>query len=135
MNEQPKHAGGRPRKYDSPEQMQVAIEEYFTCDGEPTVTGLALALGFTSRNALYAYEGYTEEYFGILKIARLRVENRYEKSLARKGIHAAGPIFALKNMGWKDTQSVNIESLPPISITLDSDGPKPVQSDPEPKTI
>jgi hypothetical protein len=132
-DEKTKHAGGRPRKYESPEQMQAAIDEYFTTDTQPTVTGLAIALGFTSRNALYVYEGYSEEYFGTLKVARLRVEHEYEKALRVKGIHAAGPIFALKNLGWKDTQTVSVEQLPPITVTImrAEDGLKAIQPNDE----
>ena len=43
---------GRPRKYKTPEEMQVVIDQYFKeCEinkKPPTITGLALALGFTS---------------------------------------------------------------------------------------
>lgn len=115
-----KHPGGRPRKYQTVEEMEKAIDEYFlhgmrkkkvvvgppnnrrTEEIEvPTVTGLALWLGFTSRNALLAYEGYSEEFFGTLKKAKTFIEEHYEE-LMQTG-NPAGPIFALKNFGWRDS--------------------------------
>lgn len=131
--QQPPKPVGRPRKYATPEQMQAAIDEYFDTEEEPTVTGLALHLGFTTRDALYSYHGYGTEFSDIVKRARLRVECRYEKNLSHKGLHAAGSIFALKNMGWKDSQSVAIETLPPIQVMFNSDGPACVPHDAEPK--
>ena len=49
----PKHPGGRPRKYDTPEQMQVAIDAYFDEPKLHTVCGLALHLGFAQRKSLH----------------------------------------------------------------------------------
>lgn len=76
-----KKTTGRPPKYRSPEEMQKAIDKYFTdCSGEPyteeggtpktnkwgmiiyktspkslTITGLALAIGFNSRQSFFDY--------------------------------------------------------------------------------
>ncbi len=97
-----KHAGGRPRKYESAEQMQVAIDAYFEDTEKTTICGLALFLGFVSRNSLLSYEGYSEEFFGTIKTAKSRVEAYYEGHLVESG--AGGAIFALKNFGWKDKQ-------------------------------
>lgn len=103
-------AGGRPRKYDSPEQMQEAIDRYFeSCDEEEnpiTVTGLALALDFTSRKELINYENYSEEFYHTIKKAKLRIEQAYEKRLVKRG--NGGDIFALKNFDWTDKQDLNI---------------------------
>jgi hypothetical protein len=109
---------GRPRKYDSPEQMQQAIDKYFAETEKITVCGLALALGFTSRNALLAYEGYSDEYFGTIKTAKARIEEYYEQHLT--DAKAAGSIFALKNFGWRDERSMNIGGPDgePLEITV-----------------
>ena len=102
-----KHAGGRPRKYKTVEDMRVAIESYF--DETPfekiTITGLALHLGFTSRHDLINYQGYSEEFYHTIKTAKLFVENAYEQDLRSKG--GSGPIFALKNFDWKDKHEVD----------------------------
>ena len=82
----PKIKSGRPPKYTSKEQIEGLIENYFKeCEGipffdengkplvtdkgyiiyevqpkPPTVTGLALALGFTTRLSLLNYQGKEE---------------------------------------------------------------------------
>lgn len=107
---------GRPLKYETPEQLEQGIEDYFnSIVGEmhkgkwvrfpepATVTGLALFLGFSDRQSLYDYEK-REEFSCIIKRGRSRVECEYEKRLS--GQNAAGSIFALKNMGWKDKTEV-----------------------------
>lgn len=70
----------------------------------PTVTGLALYLGFTTRQALINYEG-KPEFVDAIKQSKLRVEAAYEQALFGK--NAAGPIFALKNFNWTDKQEID----------------------------
>jgi len=113
------HPGGRPRYYESPSEMQQAIESYFqeTPFDEITITGLALHLGFTSRQALIHYEGYSQEYFDTIKRAKLIVENVYERDLRDKG--GSGPIFALKNFDWSDKQE--IEHQGKMSVSFDAE--------------
>lgn len=118
-------SAGRPPFYESPEQMEEGINEYFTHikgeklqsvleDGtimeawarlpEPaTITGLALYLGFNDRQSLYDYQA-KDEFTCIVKKARTIIECEYEKRLA--GQSPTGAIFALKNMGWKDKTEV-----------------------------
>jgi len=95
---------GRPAKFDEPAALQEKVEEYFIWaknenNGIKTITGLALFLGFESRQSIYDYEK-DGEYSYIIKNARMRVEEGYEERL-HTGI-PTGAIFALKNMGWKD---------------------------------
>lgn len=90
-------------KYDAEENEYQ--EKVYTREPEPpTITGLALYLGFESRQSLYDYEKKGEFSYTI-KNARLRVENGYEKAL--HGRNATGAIFALKNFGWKDKTEVD----------------------------
>lgn len=91
---------GRPRIYESGDELQEAIDNYFSqpsCD--LTITGLALHLGFCDRQSLYDYEK-SEIFSCIIKTARMRVENAYERKLNSNA--CTGAIFALKNMGWRD---------------------------------
>ena len=90
---------GRPPIFETPEQLEKAIEAYFDAKPKVTITGLALHLGFCDRQSLYDYEE-KEQYSCIIKKARLRVECAYEENLATGT--PTGSIFALKNMGWKD---------------------------------
>ena len=80
----------------------------------PTITGLALHLGFCSRQSFYDYESRPEHSYTIKK-ARTFIEKHYEE-LLQVG-NTTGAIFALKNMGWLDKISnentnLNIDTTP-----------------------
>ena len=101
--------GGRPRIFDTPEDLDKKVFEYFEEASKEkwdlTITGLALYLGFCSREMLYEYQS-RDEFSFIIKKARLAIENGYEH-----GLHTfkyGGAVFALKNMGWKDQQDQNV---------------------------
>ena len=97
---------GRPAKYSTPEELEEKLDEYFTEDNKPyTITGVALHLGFESRQSFYDMEK-NQDFSYIIKRARLYVENGYEQLLQNTG--GSGAIFALKNMGWKDKQETEI---------------------------
>ena len=102
-------AGGRPLKWQTPEQLQKEIDKYFKdCElnNEPlTITGLALALD-TYRDVLMDYQN-KDEFSNTVKKAKLRIENAYEKRLIKNG--RSGDIFALKNFGWVDKQEISAE--------------------------
>ena len=110
--------GGRPPLFESAEALEALVIKYFTVcaqkDEKSTITGLALYLGFDSRQSLYDYEE-KEEFAYIIRRAKLAVENGYELS------GTTFDIFALKNMGWKDKteqeHTGNIEN--PITFILD----------------
>lgn len=64
-----------------------------------TFAGLALHLGFSSRQEMEDYE-LNGKYAGKIKRARLRVMADYEKKLHVTS--STGAIFALKSQGWND---------------------------------
>lgn len=124
-----KHPGGRPPKYKTVEEMQAKIDAYFTaCEGTPllddegkavtdkygglvivgahppTVTGLALALGFTGRQALLNYQG-RKQFMDTITRAKARCEAYAEERLFdRDG--ARGAQFSLEhNFRWKSDDS------------------------------
>ena len=109
--------GGRPAFFKSEEELEKRVIEYFESyvqrEGEeldpalghkPTVTGLALYLGFCDRNSLYDYRDKNDEFFRIVKKALTLVEMQYEQLLESKA--STGAIFALKNMGWRDSKDI-----------------------------
>ncbi len=115
-------AAGRPPMYKTPEEMQEVIDKYFNerqpvqigVDmkgvpifrmNPPTVTGLALRLGFSSRQSFYDYE-QKKEFTYTIKRARLYCENYIEEGLYRGDIPPSAGIFSLKNFGWSDKQEV-----------------------------
>ncbi len=119
MADEHKHPGGRPLRFTSPEDLQERIDLYFAErmneEGKFTrpvsITGLALALD-TSRETLMNYER-RDEFFDTIKRAKLRIENFYEEHLLVG--RATGPIFALKNFGWKDQTTVNVNNTTPTA--------------------
>jgi len=124
-----KNKGGRPPLFKTPESLQEMVVDYFdnlptrklTVGGvtldlpTPTITGLALHLGFESRQSFYDYENRENtEYSYIIKRARLFIEHEYEKCL--HGTSPTGAIFALKNFGWKDKQETELTGSLNVSI-------------------
>lgn len=115
---------GHPPKYATVEEMQAVIDQYFEdCKGEPiigddgmpildksgqpfiihqrppTVTGLALALGFTSRQALLNYQA-KKGFVDTVTRAKARIEAYAEERLFdRDG--QRGAEFSLRyNFRW-----------------------------------
>lgn len=133
MAEKTENNGGRPPLFTNPEELEAKISEYYVyIKGEyhfeeksyinkkgeeinkevivwdreaepPTITGLALFLGFCSRQSFYDYESRAEFSYAI-KRARMKIESEYEKNLYND--RPIGSIFALKNMGWKDKHEI-----------------------------
>lgn len=126
---------GRPPTYKTPEEMQEKIDAYFDrCAGEilrddngdlvcdkwghpvllnvrpPTVTGLALALGFTSRQALLNYQA-KPRFVDTITRAKSRCEEYAESRLYdRDGTR--GAIFSLTNnfKGWSNNPQPHEDS-------------------------
>lgn len=116
---------GRPAKYNSAEELQKAIDTYWEGTDRPTITGLALHLGFESRQSFYDYEK-SGEFSYIIKRARLNVESVYESNL-HSG-NAAGSIFALKNFGWTDKSTVEHSTPIPFKLIFDDPGDTPSET-------
>ncbi|MDD3231576.1 MAG: terminase small subunit [Oscillospiraceae bacterium] len=118
---------GCPPRYKTVEQMQTVIDAYFEeCKGKPlldakgepvlnkfgypvmldrkppTVTGLALALGFTSRQALLNYQA-KPMFVDTVTRAKSRCEDYAESRLYDKD-GSNGAQFSLRNnfKGWSD---------------------------------
>ena len=122
---------GKPPYYKNKKDMQEVIDAYFAdClerpilddDGKaitdkygkpifypakpPTITGLALALGFNSRQALLNYQAKPEFHDTITR-AKSRVEEYAEQMLYAPGA-ANGAKFNLSNNfeGWAEKQQI-----------------------------
>lgn len=135
---------GRPPMYKSAEEMQEIIDSYFEeCKGRPltddeggmirdkygipvfidvrppTITGLALALGFTSRQALLNYQA-KDEFVDTITRAKSRVECYAEERLYDKD-GANGAKFNLANNfeGWKEKQQIEAEVNSEMTINIE----------------
>ena len=118
---------GRPLRYKSKAELQAAIEAYFVeINGHPllddkghpvfdkwgspviigqrppTITGLALHLGFASRQSLLDYQGRAE-FLDTITRAKLRVEAYAEERLYdRDGVNGARFVLLNNFKGWRD---------------------------------
>ncbi len=138
-------ANGRPPKYETPEEMQKVIEKYFDkCKGEyvrdkkgnietdkngnpivrkqrpPTITGLALALGFSGRQALLNYEGKAK-FVDTIKRAKSRIEEYAEERLYdRDGVNGAKFNLANNFSGWSERQQIdsNVSNNDKIEVNI-----------------
>lgn len=101
--------------FDDAKKLEKLINEYFetTPEIEWTVTGLCMVLE-CERDTLLNYEKYAEdreekgvdpEIIRLIKKAKLKVHNAYERDLRKKA--RPGDIFGLKNFGWKDQNSID----------------------------
>lgn len=112
---------GRPPKYKTPEDMQIAIDKYFNdCikNNEPfTVCGMALALDFMDRRSFFDYIENKSEFTHTIKKAKSRIEKYLEEQLSG-GRQVAGLIFNLKNnFGWVDKQEIDTKITGELSLT------------------
>ena len=108
---------GRPLLFQTEEELHSKIREYLDSvivkEDQPTITGLAYYLGFESRQSFYDCEA-KEQFSYTIKRARLLIEANYEQALFSK--NPTGPIFALKNFGWRDRQEIDQKLSGGISV-------------------
>lgn len=114
---------GRPPKFKSAAEIQTMIDEYFdSCKGEPlmvdgapfvdkngfpvminirppTVTGLALALGFHSRQSLLNYQA-KKEFVDTIVRAKMRVEEYCEARLFDRDGQRGAQFSLEHNFRW-----------------------------------
>lgn len=117
----------RPLKYNTVDELQAAIDQYFEdCRGRPlldecgdprldkhgnpiivgahppTVTGLAYALGFSSRQSLLNYQG-RKQFVDAVTRAKLYIESYTEERLFdRDGVNGAKFSLANNFKGWRE---------------------------------
>lgn len=146
----------RPLKYKTVAELQKAIDEYFEdCKGEPlldedgtaltdkhgnpiilgakppTVTGLALALGFNSRQALLNYQ-VKKQFHDTITRAKSRCEAYAEGRLFDRDGSKGAQFSLAHNFGWgqirtqqgekqnnllqaiQNTEEINTDDLPEV---------------------
>ena len=108
FEKEPGRPVGAPRLYETAEELQDKIIEYFDYvinEGLPlTITGLTLYCGFSDRRSFYDYEK-KPEFAHTIKTARGVLENHYETKINTDAF-PTGAIFALKNFGWKAEEQI-----------------------------
>ena len=97
------------RKYDDPKALMEKVEAYFneTPPKEQTRAGLCVFLGICKTTFHKYLRGEIgPEIAEVIDWACTRLENKYELDLNHRP-NPTGPIFALKQYGWKDQQEVD----------------------------
>ena len=139
-------------KYQTAAEMSEAIEKYFKgCEGHPltddngdtvydksgnpvivgahppTVTGLALALGFKTRQSLLNYQARSKAFDDIITVAKSRCEEYAESRLYdRDGVNGAK--FSLMNnfKGWREKpvedNTATLDKLDEVLSKIGGDG-------------
>lgn len=116
--------GGAPRKFNTVEELQILIEEYFNYideynrnkpDNEKprpyTVTGLCVYLDIV-RDTLIEY-GKKSEFTDTIKKAKQRIESSVEEGSLNGKWNTIGSIFNLKNnFGWVDKIDIATNNQP-----------------------
>ena len=110
---------GNPRRWRSAKALQAAVDAYFEECSEkgrvPSVAGLALALGFMSRQALARYtdrmhEENNDDYVVIVTSAKTRIEEA-NIQLAYNKEASAGARFMLQNgFNYSEKQEIGLNS-------------------------
>ncbi len=99
-------------KFKTVAQLQSKIDAYFSDCAENskplTISGLALFLGFKSRQSIYdyAHKNKSQDLADCVKIAVMQIESYYEGALTT-GKSPVGAIFWLKNHKWTDKQEID----------------------------
>ncbi len=136
-------------KYKSAAEMREAVNKYFEdCGGQPltdengdiihdkngvpvivgehppTVTGLALWLGFKTRQSLLNYQGRSQAFDDVLAAAKSRCEEYAERRLYdRDGVNGAKFSLANNFKGWGEKPEDKTEDteLPKLYSALTED--------------
>lgn len=137
------HGEGRPLAYKTPGELQKAVDKYFnSCqaqakdkdgnleygkDGEPiyifikplTITGLALSLGFTSRQSLLNYQERVD-FVDIITRAKLQIEDYLATaSMDNKAFQGCKLNLTANFGGYADKQEVDLSGG--ITIKMEGD--------------
>ena len=115
---------GRPRKYETPAELEAGIEDYFDwCvenDQLSTVPGLCFHLGFNDRDALSQIARRHAEFEGVVKRAGQRIAHDKITGAMKNKLNVAAVIFYLKNFhGWQDRVDIISEYRTQIEIPDD----------------
>ena len=106
-----------PKILSCPEELEILADEYFELckehDKPLTMPGLSYALGFSSTRTLNDYRNLDThaEFNSSANRACLRIEQFTAEQLFNKGVNVAGPVFSLKNQGWRDKPEGEVETM------------------------
>lgn len=95
---------GRPRKYNDKQVKAIIkkLEKYIKENDIPIIAEFAYKNNIL-KTTLYEYA----EFATLLKKAIAKKESNLERGLLHNRLNAAGAIFSLKQLGWRDKQDIS----------------------------
>lgn len=146
-------AKGRRPLYETPDELQAAVDKYFeSCKGvpvydkhghpvvtrsgrqcytgetPPTVSGLALFLGYKDRRTFTRQKYRNQDFCDVVETARSRIEEFYEAALYDAETFR-GALFMLRmGFGWGRDQRGEVTRPAPVRIV--NRAPKKGNADP-----
>lgn len=120
---------GKPHTFATAKKLQTAVDSYLLSHKEhPTISGLALSLGYADRQSIYDLLKQNDSYSCIIKQAITFIESVFEEHLHRAA-PTQGAQFWLRvhsnakatGRQWCDQQQVDMTSAGksmPISIVI-----------------
>lgn len=125
MSKTKKTNKGRRPLYETPEELQAAVDRYFTeCEGMPvydkkglpvmrrdgrqhragetlpTLTGLALSCGFKDRRIFNRQKERSAAFCDVVLGARLRIEDYWEQALMYEDTYYGARYMLIAAFGW-----------------------------------
>jgi len=118
-------------KYKTAAKLQAKVDEYFVKEDKPTISGMALFLGYLDRQSIYDLLKLNDDRSCIIRQAVAKIESFFERKMTESG-NVSGPMFWLKchsnakNIGkhWCDRQDIDIttdgEKINPMQVIVNS---------------
>ena len=146
---------GRRPLYETPEQLQAAVDEYFkSCEGAPaydkkglpimkrngqqrivgetppTITGLALSCGFKDRRNFNRQKERSAAFADVVSLARLRIENYWEEALYDEETYRGARYMLRAAFGWGKQDCGTATPAPTVRIVNRAPNDSNTGSDP-----
>jgi hypothetical protein len=110
--------GGKPPKYDTPEQVEEMITQYLDWEdaqkgkdnkGIYTLTGCALFLGFATRQSMYDYEKLSPEFSYVINKFRSFMTHWNEQKLYWGGTYMGSQFWLRNHGGYSDESTQHLK--------------------------
>lgn len=104
--------GGCPPKYTSHEEVHEKIGEYLkweekTSKGKYTISGLALFLGFATRQSLWDYEKRDAKFSYVINRYKLFLTHYHEQKVQWVGGFPGAKLWLTNFGGYSEEQTIN----------------------------
>jgi hypothetical protein len=151
---------GRRPLYETPEQLQAAVDEYFRkCEGvpvddkngvpvtkrngrqlraeevPPTLTGLALCCGYKNRETFTRQKNRSAAFNDVVLVARLRIADYYERALMDSDTFDGAAFMLSMAFGWRKRKAEEQEPPKVVILNRTADQKKAAQESQDGSTM